>query len=65
MGGGGGGGRMTSEQFSFLCCYNRSANFFCWACAVQIFSIVIFFSGRCGEGGGGGLKLGQSICVSP
>ena len=54
---------MTSEQFSFLCCYNRSANFFCWACAVQIFFIVIFFPE--GVERGGGLKLGQSICVSP
>ena len=48
---------MTSEQFLF-CCHNRSANFFFWACAVQILFIVIFFrKGR----GGGGLRLGVYV----
>ena len=55
-----GGRRMTSEQLLF-CCYNRSANFFSWACAVLIFFYSNFFfrSGRMG-----GVKIG-SICVSP
>ena len=46
----GGGGEMTTEQFLF-CWYNRSAIHFFWACAVQIFFIVISFSEGEGEGG--------------
>ena len=34
-----------------FCCYNRSVNFFFWACAVQTFR----------KGGGGGLKLGLNV----